>query len=69
MYMSKKMIKRFIYDLEERLNCWILRKYFDETIIELSEEDICHELMMTYISHSTDVYDSYKNIFETLEII
>lgn len=69
MYMSKKMIKEFIYLIEEKLNCWILRLNYDESVVELSDEDICHQLMMNYINHSEDIYESYKNIFEKLEIL
>lgn len=68
MFMSKKMIKNFIYKLEENLNCWIFRKNYDDNIVELSDEDICHELMMIYIRNSEDIYDSYRNTFESLEI-
>lgn len=69
MYMSKKMIKEFFYLLEEKLNCWILRLNYDESVVELSDEDICHQLMMAYINYSEDIYESYKSIFENLEIL
>lgn len=69
MYMSKKMIKEFIYILEEKLNCWILRRDYDDSVVELSDEDISHQLMMTYINHSEDTYESYKNIFANLEML